>query len=106
MKREVVVFLVLGSCVISFLEGPSALTSVMRAWNGPYPECASERSISREVEPLQVEEARNPVPMLWASHGSFGAQQQAPSTRPELIPAVYRASNSSDPASLPSLAEN
>ena len=105
MKREVVVFLVLGSFVISLLEAPSAFTSVARAWNGPYPElgtCSgSEKGAEKECHSL-VPDA--PLPM---SPTSSLASLPAPhSPQPKLIPAAHRTSNSSDPTSLPSLAEN
>ena len=105
MKREVVVFLVLGSFVISLLEAPSAFTSVTRAWNGPYPElgtCSSSESGSEKGCHDVVPEA--PAPKSPTS--SLASSPVPPSPQPKLIPAVHRTSNSSDPTSLPSLAEN
>ena len=108
MKREVVVFLVLGSVVISLLEAPSALLSLTRAWNGPYPECRAESPAALSTtlpaapgprassfEPASRRSARAITPALYSPQGPL---------RP--IPALMRASSSTDLASLPSLAEN
>ena len=95
MKREVVVFLVLGSVVISLLEAPSALLSVTRAWNGPYPEC---RAQGPETPPVTIPAVFGPSASSFepVNHDSFRAMTPAlffPERTFSRIPAVYRRSS-------------
>jgi len=52
MKRQLAVFLILGSVVILLLEAPSAVLAVSRALRGPYPELERTSPLPRRVSIL------------------------------------------------------
>ncbi len=94
MKREVTVFLVLGSCVIFLLEFRAAVTSVTRALHGPYP--AAQRSQTATIPALRA----------MISPGILFHPASSEPRVPQANGKSLATSSSNDPSYLPSLAEN